>query len=227
MINTPSQSPQQPLLPPLPQLTVVRDKYCSQQMTDDAIRFLQERRSDLIQSIAQEEHRRVAGNHGYNKCIGRVLEFLKGETSEVTVPATRLGRLDLMFELGRRIVAALKMPPLQMSGNPLAASPDDPLPPLAAATYTRVGLTQDLADKTMRVTYERRPDIFYEIAEQLRRDLVLNEIDAQFNAFRHQVLDNEFGVPDDPLVKAALLGELYLRIRLMIGLPFPEHLKQS
>lgn len=226
--NTPSPSAQQTPLPPLPELKVIRDTYCDQEMTDTVIRFLQEKRPDLVEAMTHQL--KLEQNSMYDRRINAALHYLQTEASkEIEIPETRLGRLDLMWELTRRIAEVYGLLDVYLHGDPLAEGPDQPLPPLAPPGPFKEGhgITTALENTVAHLIYERRPDIIYELSEQMRRRMRIQEIDAQFFSFIHTELRPELGIRDDLGASTKLLKALRLRVHQMMGLPIPEWLTRQ
>src|SRR5262245_21374296 len=88
-------------LPLLPDLAVIRNTYCSQQVTDSIVGHLHERRADLIADLVKQEKRPLPDGHDdvHGKAYGRVIEYLREHADKgVVSPPTRLGMLDLLYE---------------------------------------------------------------------------------------------------------------------------------
>ena len=111
---------------PLPRLKVLREDYCSQEVTDLAIGWLETHRPDLIENLMLYEHWR---QQDYREAAWDILEFLTEQ--KIPIPTTLIGRMDLVAELTRRGRSAAGLPEIAPSGKPLAARPDEPLPSLA------------------------------------------------------------------------------------------------
>lgn len=180
-------------LPPLVELPVYRDTYCSQQMTDDALSLLWKRRSDLVRLQGALEPSNY--DQTYLMQLAAIVEFFRTEASkELAIPETRLGMLDLVYELSRRLRMALGIPPWELRGRALANSPDTPLPPLPPLPIktnkgvdTYFGMTQEIADRIIAATYVEAPELFYERVECLRRGDIwpwdtLNELKSVIRA---------------------------------------------
>lgn len=205
----------------LPNLEVVRSTWCDQAMTDKICCLLQEKRPDLVQSLAAEMIH--SGLHGmYYRRINNLLHHVTTELSkEVGIPETRLGKLDLMFEISRRIAEVNLLTDVYLRGNPLSEGPGQPLPPLASFNPLELGagITPQLEESVSRMTYERRPDIIYELSEQQRRMIRLQEIEGQFFSFVRTELAKQLGIADGLGPVGVLLRALSRRIQQMIDSP--------
>lgn len=162
-------------LPPLVDLPVIRDTYCSQEMTDRALMYLWEKEPELVR--AQGKVEQINYDAAYVMELGRIVEFFqKATNSGIKIPITRLGMLDLVFELSRRLRKALEIPEYEIKGRSFAKSPEDSMPDLPALPIQLLkngkppfDLTQEVVDRIIAATYKKRPDLFYEFSEILRR----------------------------------------------------------
>lgn len=198
-----STVPPLPPLPPLVELPVYRGIYCSQEMTDAALRHLWEEKSELVRELAAQEMRpdprRTHGDAVYNKAIDRVISYLRQEESKKTeLPLSRIGMLDVVYELSRRLRKGLGLPDLEILGIPLVKKPDSAYPVLLKLPIwtlnngkPRSTLTQEMIDTTLQAAYERRPDLFYEISEQSRRSMRSYEIRDEFEALLKEITPAE------------------------------------
>lgn len=156
---------------PLPELPVVREDFCSQDMTDNIIAYFAKQRPDLIEEL-------------YEKCLGlsgdyftsfsKVAEFAHSEASKVMdVPQDPRGYIDLTFELCRRLRTNMEIPPFEVVGNPIAPDISGPFMPLAAKEariYTlELGFTQAGLNELLEQYYKDKPDYWYLTGEGLRR----------------------------------------------------------
>jgi hypothetical protein len=191
--NIPTQPSQQAPLPLLPDLKVIRDTYCSQAMTDKLIRFLQERRPDLLFRLLDEE--RMLRSVTFDKAARKVVTYLKDEArKDIDIPESFLGILDLMFELSRRLRQAANLPEITILGGPLSAGPDGPFPPLPTVKINESsghGLSQDLADRLLQASYTHQPRVWFEMAEEIRRTMHLAEARATFDDFLKEAVARE------------------------------------
>jgi hypothetical protein len=72
---------------------------------------------------------------------------------KVDIPTSLIGRMDLINEFTRRGRDAAGLPEIPPRGNPLAAGPDQPLPPLVKLDInerTRKHITQEVADRVLQ-----------------------------------------------------------------------------
>src|SRR5690606_9746659 len=93
--------------PPLIDLPVYQEIYCNQEMTDTILKFLWDKKPESISELAELEYGFIAGGHDgmYQRACGRISTFLRESEAaqEIVLPATRLGMLDLHYEMSRRI----------------------------------------------------------------------------------------------------------------------------
>jgi hypothetical protein len=205
---------------PLPKLKVVRETYCSQEMTDKCVDFLWERAPDKILRIIKEEN--YPRNADYFRAMTGAVEFLRQEASkEMDVPQTHLGLLDLSFELTRRIRKGHDFPEIKVEGKPLAPGPEGPFPPLVSleirSFLKEKGLTQSMVDEVIQALYERRPDLFFIGGECARRSasMGLAGVELEKNVWE---IANEKKLPLTHLEVIDIKSEIGKRYRLMCGL---------
>lgn len=173
-------------LPPLIELQVYQETYCDQQMTDTILQFLWETKPDLIAEIAGLEERFWSHGHdaAYMEKCGLISEYLTEEARhKVALPDSRLGMLDLYYEMSRRIRKAKGLVEIPVLGKSFAPRPEGPFPALIDKPIYRTesgktypGLTQEIADRMCQAVYDNHPSIMYEYAEQYRRMLIVGEI---------------------------------------------------
>lgn len=162
-------------LPKLVELPVYRDAYCSQEVTDQALSYLWSNRPDLV--CAQAVLERGNFDNVYVLELASIVEFFRNEASKhIEIPNTRLGMLDLLFEMSRRLRLVLDIPAWDVRGKSLAESENGPMPDLPSLPIETLkgrddyfGLTQEIADRIITDVYRAAPDLFFEKAECLRR----------------------------------------------------------
>jgi hypothetical protein len=136
---------------PLPRLKVLRETYCSQQVVDTAVGWVESHRPELIEKLMEDEHWR---QQDYSERAWDILEYLTEE--KVEIPTSLVGRMDLINEFTRRGRTAYGLPEIPPKGKPLAFGPDQPLPPLIKLDIdegTKKRITQEVAG-----VYTRRRD---------------------------------------------------------------------
>lgn len=216
----------------LPELPVPRTTHCSQEMTDDLIRFVEENNPELLRKVRSEE-----SWYGEYKYPGEdmwyrydILVYLDQHAGEhVKVPRTLMGRFDLVSELVRRMRRAHGLPDRKPSGKPLAPSIDGPFPPLFDETVREStalsGITQSAADQALQMAYRKRPDLWWALAEARNTDIDVGQ-HREFSELLAQVLETEFAdqvaaleaanvMSDNPQLSRAtwiLEGEAYRRL---------------
>lgn len=192
---------------PLPRLKVLREDYCSQEVTDLAIGWLETHRPDLIENLMLYEHWR---QQDYREAACDILEFLTEQ--KIPIPTTLMGRMDLVAELTRRGRSAAGLPEIAPSGKPLAAGPDEPLPSLAdleicERSKQKDNLTQEMADRVLPIAYDRRPDLWIAAAEEHRYEVLLDATD-EFHALLREIVNAE---PSTPAATICGRGWTYTR----------------
>lgn len=205
-------------LHPLPVLPVLRGAWCDQATTDAAISFLEKNKSELLlELLAEENGPRLSS---YLNIAYEALEEV--EAGGAALPATGLGKIDLIYELSRRLRRAYGLVDVPPLGTPFAAGPDKPLPPLVRLAVSegaarRGDVTQEMADHALQVTYERRPDLWYALAEEYRLQMRLFAVD-EFRALLQKVLDEEYGPRKNNWTDGELFMEAVRRIYKMCGI---------
>ncbi len=202
---------------PLPRLKVLREDYCSQAVTDLAISWVEAHRPELIENLMLHEHWR---QQDYSEAAWDILEYLT--EAKVAIPTTLIGRMDLIAELTRRGRSAAGLPEIAPSGQPLASRPDQPLPPLVDLeicdhTKERNHVSQEMADRVLRIAYDKRPDLWLAVAEEQRHEVLLDATD-QFRALLRKIVNAEYPGQDNMWAAIYLYDEGILRIHRMCGL---------
>lgn len=155
-----SPVPPLPPLPPLVELPVYRGIYCSQEMTDKILRHLWEKKPELVRGLVSEEMRPLPDGHDdmHGKACERIIVYLREKASEdIDIPPSRLGMLDLLYELSRRLRKGLGLAEVPVFGKPLASGPEGPFPVLIEQPIQlpknkklEIQITQELADEVLR-----------------------------------------------------------------------------
>ena len=161
-------------LPPLPQLPVIRAENCDQEMTDKALAFLWEKAPALVsQQLALEPSN---FDQAYLTQLKRIIDVLQKNSPEfVELPKARIGMLDLLFELSRRLRVAAGLPEWEIKGKPLydpATRPMLKLPRTIAEEKPAKSIfyvPQDVIDRIINSATMKEPELFYDYAESLRR----------------------------------------------------------
>jgi hypothetical protein len=168
--------------PALPHLKVLRETWCTQQQVDQATDYLQAHNPALIRDLLQwEDMERFSEYFG---AAFAILEFLAARG--VDVPATQMGKVDLMCEISRRLCAANGFKDFPPRGHALGPGPDK-LPPLIVLPVDperarRGSLTQEMVDSILAETYQLRPEVWYALGEEQRSDMRLFASDAFMGA---------------------------------------------
>lgn len=218
-------------LPALIDLPVIRNIYCSQEMTDSVLQHLWEKRPDLIAAIVVEERGEMPDRHDgvYGKRCAAITEYLRVEAMrEVGIPPTRLAMIDFLYELSRRLRRALGMIEVPVFGRPIASGPDGPFPQLAQRpirVYSNgeppEGMSQELSDRICESLYTQRPDLAYELSEATQRLVVSFEIVREI-----EVIIMDMLLPHEKKVRGHLFQQFQGRILLMSSIPRYEVMKE-
>ena len=199
---------------PLPRLKVLRETYCSQQVVDTAAGLVETHRPELIAKLMEDEHWR---QQDYSERAWDILEYLTEAKAEI--PTSLIGRMDLINEFTRRGRDAAGLPEIPPKGHPLASGPDQPLRPLIKLDIdegTKKRITQEMADRVLQITFERRPDLWLAFSEEHRHEVLLDATD-QFRDLLRQVLDEERPDQNNMWSKMDLYHEAIARIFRMCG----------
>jgi len=186
---------QLPALPPLVDLPVVRSTYCNQDLTNTLLLQIWSQKPEWIQELSKLESEpniyEVRTFSDYENIIDDLTDFLRQSCLEGK-HLTRLGLLDLIYELTRRLRKTLKLPQLPILGNPLAPSADGPFPPLEdVPVWPSNKMTQEIADRILHKAYIQSPEVFFEQAEQMRRSLKTYEIKGEVWQLLRKIVDIE------------------------------------
>jgi hypothetical protein len=205
---------------PLPQLRVSREDYCRHEVVDLAVACLETHRPELIENLMLQEHWR---QQDYSEAAWAILEYLT--EANAAIPITLIGRRDLIAELTRKGRSAAGLAEIAPSGKPLATGPDAPLPPLVDLeicehTRERNQVTQDMADRVLRIAYDQRPDLWLAVAEEQRHEILLDATD-QFRALLKEIVNAEYPGQDNMWPTMYLYDEGILRIHRMCGISEP------
>lgn len=215
-IEKPRENPEP--LQPLPRLKVLRDTWCSQDTVDRAADYLQQNNPDLIRELLLEEDGPRAP--AFFNIVYEILDYLAEEGVEL--PAMPLGKMDLACELSRRLRKANGLFDVPPRGKPLAAGPDQPLPPLLKLAIDedaarRGTLTQELTDRVLQIAYEKQPALWYALAEEYRNHMRLYATD-EFPALLAQLMTTEYGDKKSVWTEGELYTEAVRRIYEMCGI---------
>ena len=170
----------------LPVLPLIRQTYCPQNIVDYAIRYIGVQDPALLIEFADAEKQRGDFTEYSDVCHG-IRDFLLWHASEhaaIPLPHTNLGMLDLVCELSRRTRQAYGLPEIQVRGKPLSEGPYKSFPPLIEMKIHKwaqrpdgVNLTQEFADAVLPFSYQRRPDLWFETAEEYRHETFVGGAD--------------------------------------------------
>lgn len=216
---------------PLPKLSVIRGAYCSQEMTDRLVKYLQDSRPDLVHQLIEDEKNPFPDNRDsiFGKTLSKIENFLRNEEKEHRILTLSLtGMVDFIYELDRRVRKSLGLGDIPAVGKPIALGPEGPFPSLIDKPITITkqgkppkGLTQEVADRATKEIYENNPEVIFAYCEHMRRLLRKGEPSAILaNLFRTAVSD------DDDVFSGYVAGELIGRLRVMCEIPGYEEIKK-
>lgn len=205
--------------PGLIDLPVVRETYCSQTMTDGLLEYLWDSEDQYVAAFADMEANNKRDLYLARRCYnvgGHIRELPSGN---VSVPDSRLGLIDFIYELSRRLRLWFELDEINVGGTELEFTPDGRLPPpvelpdeYGDSPWT---LPFEEADSICREAWNRDPQLIYEISEAMRRQVTTHEID---NAL-WELLEAVNAPQRDIRELADVKGLLWQRIRLMSHLP--------
>ena len=228
-------------------MTIMREAYCNQEMTDNAIDFLQSARPELAKRLLEGLR---ALPETFPETLEQIRAFLDAEAAKgaILIPATYLGMIDLLFELSRRFEAAygwpwpvyrpkdgrspftgaeaekvVEAPHFTVRGKPLTDNLQPPLPPLPSLAVSernqKKGLRQDLADHVLSKLYELHPQLWIELSEEMRRQLLFVRTERLLLPRLEALLkdDRRFQTTAD---RYLFITEIRRRISSMCELPF-------
>jgi hypothetical protein len=172
-------------------------------------------RSELIEKLMEEEHWR---QQAYSERAWDIIEYLTEE--KVEIPTSLIGRTDLINEFNRQGRNAAGLPEISPKGKPLASWPDQPLPPLIKLDIdegTKKRITQEMADRALQITFERRPDLWLAFPEEHHHEVLLDAT-VQFRVLLRQVLDEQRPGENNMWPEMDLYHEALGRIFRMCGI---------
>jgi hypothetical protein len=127
--------------------------------------------------------------------------------------------MDLIAELTRKGRSVAGLPEIALGDKPLASGPDQPLPPLADLEICDhkkefKHLTQDTADRVLRIAYDQCPDLLLAVAEEQRHEVLLDATD-EFRGLLREVVNAEYPGQYNMWAAMYLYDEGILRIQRM------------
>ena len=187
-----------PKMRPLPALTVYRETYCSQEMTDNVVSYLEENAPDLLYSCMVDE------TPVYDirfKAYGELVHYLNHEvTKKISIPDKNLGLVDLVYEISRRIRTAYNLPEIKIIGRALTPTIDGPYPILSSFYNVDKDLDKDLVLVT-ELSYDRDPALWYFLSEAMRRRFLLPSFKIVARLKLQEIAISE-GLFQDPEIQA-------------------------
>jgi len=223
---TDSNSTSPPDIPRLPELKVIQEKYCSQEVTDSIIRLLQEKRPDLVFNLIDPDQMTI---RKVWKNFHPIVEYLRSEAAKhIDIPQSRLAMIDIIYELYRRTHLIINPGKnfLSVQGQAIAAGPDEPmpaLPKLKVKEYKVSGManvSQECVDLVSDKLHELRPDLLYEISETMRRNIPPIEVNSEFEAFLELLRTQVKNIPVSNLERYRLWDEIQARVGVLSKIEF-------
>lgn len=184
-------------LKPLPNLPVLREDFCSQEMVDEITKYLEKEQMDnLLRLWAEEDTIRISVY--YTRLDEAIVGPVQDEASKlIDVPTTLIGMVDLCYEISRRLRKAYNLPDVSPIGNSITPSIEAPYPELPnlqilESTVGR-GLKQKQIDTILQESYLENPHDWYALAEAIRHNMLINILNVKFRedflnrSIKHQV----------------------------------------
>jgi hypothetical protein len=209
---------------PLPKLPVTREAFCTQEMTDAIIGYIEEKRPQLIEEL-YEKCQGMSGD--YFTAFFKAAEFTLNEVGKtMEVPDDPRGYIDLTFELCRRLRTNMELPPFEVVGNPIAPDINGPYMSLAKKEirekFLQYGFTQAALDDVMERYYKDWPIKWYLSGEGLRRaqGVFIKQQAVPFSYFE-ELIRQKIQIQE---VGRMLVHDLQIeatdRLRLMCNIPY-------
>ncbi len=159
-------------------LAVLREDYCDQETVDAALQLLWKEKPAFLQVQGHLEYKGI--DQPYLMELAQIVDFFKQEAKDkVSIPQTRLGMLDLIFELSRRLRKSLGLEDRKIMGKPLAESIESPMPSLPVLPIKTLegrndyfGVTQEVVDDIIASVEKQYPYILFELVEVLRHESI-------------------------------------------------------
>jgi hypothetical protein len=219
-------------VPELIDLPVHPETRTDQKTIDAVLRHLWKNRPDLVAELGKQERRPVPDSRDamHRKASYNIGFYLREEaTKEIQVPSSRLGLLDVLFEMSRRLRKAQGLKEVPIFGKPLAPNREGPFPDLINKEISRnkagepyFGATQEIADKICSLAYKKDPQLMFDYCEQERRLIGTHEIAYGFNVLISEVRKS-INLPD----KTGIGSELHARLVRMCEIPTYEEMKKE
>jgi hypothetical protein len=207
----------------LPKLPVTREEFCTQEMTDAIIGYIEEKHPQLIEEL----YEKCQGRSGdYFTSFSKAAEFVFYEVSKtMEVPGDPRGYIDLTFELCRRLRTNMELPPFEVVGNPIAPDINGPYMPLATKEIRTQslmhGFTQLGLEALLECYYKDRPTYWYLLAEGLRRAQGVYIPEPIHFEYFEGLIQRGMGIKKvNVLMAYDLQNEATGRLRLMCNIPY-------
>lgn len=178
-------------------MEVLRNTYCSQELTDEVIEYLEEHNPEsLLKLLDGEQGVRYVE---FSNAINCIADIIINDVSKVTsIPNDHLGLIDLLFEVSRRIRKAYDLAEVIPQGHPLTSGIDGvylPLPIVEISEYAKKdGFTQEMVDKVLQESYMQKPDLWFALAEGSRSYIPIDALKIELNENLHGLSQKFFAI---------------------------------
>ena len=198
----------------LPVLTISAGSQVTQQVVDQLVKHLQEKQPALIAELLEAE--KISRDFSFYDVSNRIFVYVRDEAGKhVAVPENSIGQFDFLYELSRRARAAVGAIEVPVRGKPLRTGQELPNLPVEEATL-RLGVTQAMADSMIGQVYAADPQLFFELAEQSRRNMPIWAAESRFRAHWEPLLPKELTL--NALIKSRMMMECRKRLRAACGM---------
>jgi len=216
------------LSPPLIDLPVISETYCSQAMTNDVLASLWADEPEAVAEMAYEERRDPPWNRTWDYYEGchDIEVYLNKALVRIPHSNKSLVVLHLLYEVSRRLRKSFDLTDVRVFGIALAPSIEGPFPPLMELemfeTHASEGMTQPLCDEVCRRAYDKDPTLMYELSEWTRRLLYSFPLNIKFEALLQNEIIATGLVVDRYLVNNPWTIELTRRLIRMCAIDIDE-----
>ncbi len=198
----------------LPALPVSSGSSVTQQIVDGLVKHLQENQPDLIAELLESE--KIPRDFSFFDVSNRIFVYVRDAAGKhVPVPENSIGQFDFLYEISRRARAAVGAIEVPVRGKPLRAGQELPNLPVEEATL-RLGVTQEMADSMIGQVYTSDPQLFFELAEQSRRNMPIWAAESRYRAHWEPLLPKELTL--NALIKSRMMMECRKRIKAACGI---------
>lgn len=212
-----AQSGEALFVPELIDLPVHPETRTDQKTVDAVLQYLWKNRPDLVAKLAYwEKVIRDPGMHG--RACADIGFYLRQEAiKEIEIPESRLGLLDVIFEVSRRVRKSQGLKEIPILGKPLTSDRNGDYPPLIDQEIQRnkegkpyFGMSQEMADIVCSLAYRQDSQLMFDFCEQVRRSVSTPEITSGFYTLVSKIRDDQKFSP-----QSSFAGELHSRLNTM------------